>query len=192
MVVNQAKARVISSSRSAEQRLAATVCFSPRHSSSSGINSGERKGRKTRVMPAAVAASRTRCGWWGGALSQISSFGTAGRTWPRSVIAATMSSVRQRRSGRLTSSPVATFSAPKRVRRAWRPLMVTSAGCPTRLQPARKGGNSRRAVSSATQTSPPAASIAWAASLTAPFFRHRPDLGDRARTAAASSGSPGA
>ena len=141
------------------------------------------------VIRAAAAALRTRCGWWGGALSQISSFGTPGRIWPSSIIAVTTSSVRQRRSGRQTISPVTTFSAPKSVRRALRPLITTGVGWPTRLQPARKGGNSRSAVSSATHTSPPTASMAAAAAITAPFFRGKRDRAAPTRTAGVSSGS---
>jgi hypothetical protein len=48
------------------------------------------------------------------------------------------------------------------VRRVLRPLMSTEAGLPRWLQPARIGGNSCSAVSSPTQTSPPAARIACA------------------------------
>jgi hypothetical protein len=55
------------------------------------------------------------------------------------------------------------------VRRLLRPLMTTRAGSPRRLHPARSGGNSRSAVSSATHPSPPAANTA-AAAITAPVF----------------------
>jgi hypothetical protein len=118
------------------------------------LSSGERNGSQAIVIWAADAAACTRLGWCGGALSQISSLGTPGRIWPSAATKARQSSWRLRSRMSVASWPVAAFRAPWTTRRALRPERTTSAGAPRLAQTARRGGYSRRVVSSPNQPLP--------------------------------------
>src|SRR5260221_8224639 len=131
------------------------------------MSSGARKGRKASVLCAAWPAATTRRGWWGGALSQPSNLGTAGRTWPNASTKAAQSSGRLRWGTSATNSPVAALRAPCTTRRALRPEITTTRCSPRRAHPARSGGYSRSVVSSPNHPSPPAATMLAACSATA-------------------------
>lgn len=187
---SHATARTASSSTSPYARFAATTLFIPRHTSSHGINSGDRKGRGTIAIPVAIAVSRATCVWCGGAWSHTSTLFPAGVRAARAAINTALSAPRLHSRTTRTRSPVTMFSAPCTPRRAFLPVIVTVACSPRRAHPARKGGNCRTVVSSANQTLPPTPSVCATAATIAPFFPRTPGRGDPTHTSAASTATP--
>ena len=115
-----------------------------------GLSSGARFGSPISVIPS--AARRDPLAVWLG--SSSSSIATCQpryrrRTSPRN---AWKLAARPLGCGSSSRVPVPRFIAPKTTRRAFRPLMWTSAGSPRNDQPARNGGNSSRSVSSSAST----------------------------------------
>ena len=133
-------------------RLANPEPLAPRQRPSHAFSSGVAVGSQRTCRPRAVARARLATAVWGAPRSAKRTTcqpRQAWRTWRKTAwwVAAVQCSVM-----RSSTWPVAMFSAPWITRRAWWPVIGTSAWTPTFAQPARKGGGSRMQVSSRMST----------------------------------------